>query len=1267
MDIYPYRMASRSTSSPSKSNTKKSVTWTNSAGRAMAKHEALEVKDSIEIGDWSVDQESVFLVGDAEIDGGKSLVSHHISSTDDLYSEGIPQIITQVFQSDVRIPNPREHLPDGKNIATIHVKTQFSDVVIEKAKSTDRRSGNEELEFPINAIRNERTYSSRMYLSAKITATAIMKDGSSPIVRTDTVEKLSICEIPTMVGSSLCNTRGMSREALQAIGEDPDDPGGYFIIKGIEWVTDCIENNLFNQIRIHENKGHEREVMRGEFISKPGDASQNQAFVIVRWLNDGGITIEIVRDSMKMVQIPFYLMFRLMGWSQDKMIFDHIIQDYGSGTAKDMMIFLRNAFSVKYQIMEEGKNVHDIAGVVKVIADFMKNDKWEYMKIDETEDYKQAAKTLFTAVDIRLLTHVGTEPPDRDRKLRFLCLIIRKIFLVKLKVLEPTDRDSFKNKRIHAAGVSYAKPFKTTFNQTFIQKIKNQVKMAFKIGAFSQVNLSDIISSSVSGADFERLLVQSITSGNKSQLSVSANRKITNRLSSQLLVRKNWLNVIATLRQVTTTTSDNVKQSERASEMRRVHSTSQGYICCVHSPEGGNVGINKQLSIFASITPSSSSEVLKNVVRQDKDMIPDTECPPERIARENLKNVYVNGDWIACTKDPLTQAKKYRDRRRAGLGISPTITVHWENTANELYLWADVGRLLRPLIIVYNNRRDKEIFPPKDRRDDAPFKQGTALTKRHIKQLFSKKITIDDLVRDRVVEYISVEEQENCLVCPSFDQLRDRQGDELEEYTHCDIPEAIMGITALTCPYGDHNQVGRVIYQTNQAKSTCGEAAGNWPFRFDKDAYMQFIVETPIVTTVASRYTNPNGCNVMLALMCYSGFSQEDALIISKGAVDRGLFNGVKFTYMKTTEEQNEVFGNPDEATTTDIKSGNFEKLSDGIIREGAVLEKNDAVIGKQERISKGDDKFMFSDRSIIYRSDEPAIVQNVVRGKDQNGDEFCKVGLRKSRPVAEADKFSSRAAQKGVCALLMKDSDMPRDKNNVAPEILMNPHAIPSRMTIAQPIESQIGNLCVAEGVHTNGTIFHPVDINEVGDKLEKMGLNRGGYHKLYSGITGEPIDVMIFMGPVYFQRLQKFVVDQIYSVTHGPTDATTYQPLDGGKSNHGGLRISELVTWCLTAHGISRFMSEKFRDHSDGYMWAVCRNCSSPAIVNVRENIYKCRECKDNADIVEIPTTWSSKLTIQEITAANARVRINPKPFTYEQEMRDEFAAEPEFKEEE
>jgi len=1229
------------------------------AARNIPQSDQLEQKSparvpKLEIGDYKVNQNDIFLVGDSEIGGGRDLVRHHLDSMNTLYRRGIPDIITNVFKGEVDMISPRKDHPDGKDIARVHAVVKFTHVEIGRPTTTHYHSGNEEVYFPSDAIRREKTYSARLRISAQITATAYFTDGRPPLVREDEIKQLTICEIPIMVGSILCNTHGLPAAALSQLGEDPTDPGGYFIVKGVEWVIDCIENILFNQVRIFKNEGHKKEVMRAEFISKPGDAYQNMAYVLIRWLNDGQITIEIVRDKLRHVPIPFYMVFRALGWSQDRQIFDNIVYDYGESTAKHMVGILKAAFKVKYPIMQDGVNAHGQAQTIRVIADHLKGEAFAYLKLDEDEvNYRQASKILYKSFDLYLLPHVGTTPPARSKKLRFLGLMIRKLLLTKLGVLEVTSRDSFKSKRIHAAGESYSKPLKSFFNATFIQQSRRKLRSDFSHMPFDQVNLASTIKSSVYGADFGRLIEQAITAGQATQLTVSAQRKITNRLSSQLLVRKNWLNVYATLRQVTTTTSDSVKQSEGASRMRRVHMSFLGYICCVHSPEGKNVGINKQLTMFASISRASSSEVIKLIIRGDPDILNVDDCPADRIAREKLRNVYVNGDWVGCSPNPFDIAKKYRKKRRA-LEIGVTITVHWENTQNELYIWADVGRLLRPLLIVYNNRENPEHFPPAARHAAAPFQQGLAITRDHIRLLYAKRITIDDLVRAQIVEYISPEEQDNCLVCPEFDMLRSAKNDELQEFTHCDIPEAILGITALTCPYGNHNPTVRLIYQTNQAKQTCGHPALNWPRRFDKDAFGQHEVEIPLVTTISGRFTYSNGCNVMLALMTYSAFNCEDALVVSEGATQhRGMFNGNKWTTIKTKLEQKEEFGTPDIATTADIKNANFEKLEDGIMPEGVEIEKNDAIIGKYMRISSGDDdKFQFSDRSIVYREDEPAIVQSVVVDRNQDDEKFCKVALRKNRPVAAGDKFSSRAAQKGVVALSMRDGDLPRTKEGVAPTFIVNPHAIPSRMTISQLNESLMGTLCATKGTHVDGTIFHKVDVEAIGDELEALGMHRHGVQRLYSGITGEYIDCEIFMGPVYFQRLQKFVIDQVYSVAHGPSDAITYQPLDGGKSNHGGLRIGELVVWCLTAHGVSRFISEKFRDHSDGYTWAICRGCGSPAIVNHKKNLYKCKKCKDNADIVEIPTTWSSKLLMQEIGAMNIDIKLYAEPHTYEKE---------------
>jgi len=1204
------------------------------------------IKEKLNIGDYSIEQDDLFDIGDAEIDD-KGLVHHNISSANDLYTNGIPQIITQVFKVEKDIANQRDSTAEDKLIDRIHVLIKFTDVYISRPTMINYYSGKEEVLYPNVALLEDKTYSANLRVNASIKATAYYKNGTTK-VRTDEIKNFKLCRVPVMVKSILCNTHGCSKEALMRMNEDPEDPGGYFIIKGIEWVIDSIENILFNQIRVFKNEGYTKEIMRIEYVSKPGDTYQNSDYFLVRLLNDNQLTCEIVRNHLKGIQIPFYLLFRVLGWSSDKEMFDNIIYGYDSDISKNMLNYIIESVNAKYSSISTGRHVYKQTDVLKLIVDEIKYTDFKYLELDEKpENYQIAFNKIFTVLDCNFLPHIGLTPEDRPKKLRYLGLIIRKLFLVKMGNMDPTDRDSYKSKRVHAAGTSYAKSFKTYFNASIIQQIKRRLVKDFKSMSFSQVDLASSVKSSVYGADFERSIMQTITSGNKSQITVNKKARI-NRLSSQILDRKNQLAVYSTLRQISTPSTDSSKQSERANEMRRVHMSFLGYICCIHSSDGEKVGINKQLCIFASILGATSSDIIKNILLQDPMIIPLDKTLPIMIYEKDLHNIYVNGEWIGCTVDCLELVKKYRRLRRT-FEINPLTTIYWDNTQDEALFWVDVGRVARPLMIVYNNKRDPEAFPGSEYSKTNKFKQGIAVSKKIIDSLKNKEIDMEYLIRNNIVEYITAEEQENCYLCPFYDQLKDDQNNDLNEYTHCDIPQSILGITALTGPFADHDQPTRITFQTRQGRQTCGVFALNWPFRCDKDTFLQYICETPLVTTVASKYINPNGSNTIVAMMCYSGYNQEDSLVVSQGAIDRGLFNGSKFTFYKTELEQHEDFGNPDVTTTADIKAGSYAKLKDGIITHGTKVNKGDAIIGKYMKVSKtADNDLTMSDRSVIYKENEEAVVHNVIVDRNEDDERFCKVSVRKVRPVAIGDKFSSRSGQKGVCGILLRDSDMPYTKDGIRPEIIVNPHAIPSRMTLGQLYESQTGNYCAMKGTHTDATIFKYLDIESMGNELEAMGLHRYGYHRLYSGITGEFIDCLIFMGPTYYQRLQKFVIDAVYSISHGPSDVLSRQPLDG-KASGGGIRVGEMERDVICSHGSSKFLQEKFFDHSDGFTEYICR-CGKAAVVNTKKNIYKCKYCKDNADIAAVPTSWSSKLFVQEMETMNVGIRRHLTPFTYE-----------------
>lgn len=1092
--------------------------------------------------DTSIKPNDLYLVGDSLIDE-KGLIGHHIESANNFYANGIRQIITEGFDIRKDIINKRQATDEDKNIEYIRCEVKFTDVKIYPPTTLNYFTGKEVMLMPQVALLRDKTYSGPMFISCVVKATAHRKDGTT-IEREDSVDNFRAAKVPIIKNSIMCNTYGKTKEALMQMGEDPTDPGGYFIVKS-EWAVDCTESTTFNQEKIYINEGYGKSRVRLDYISKPGDTYQNSDMIIIVFNKDNTLTVEISRDKLMKVEIPFYLLFRAMGWSDDREMMDWIVFDFESEANKGVLNYITQAVNTKY-----GKNSHrdiyDQNEALKAIVDLVPRENFKYLELDEhPENYANAVSDILRIFDAYFLPHIGLDGNTRHNKLKFLALLIRKLLLVYLRHVPETDRDSYVIKRVHAAGDNYAKTFKTLYNQTVAIPIKKNMNKIFNATPFSQVNLANLVKSSIYVDDFERLIVQTIVSGNKSNLKLKQ-RTVTNRFMAQQLNRKNQLNMYATMRQVSSTSADSAKQSERAQEMRRVHPSALGYICVSHSPpEGEKVGINKQLAMFATIAPSSSSEVLKRLVSSDADLIPEHIPSPLEIYRNNYARVFVNGTLVGYVKDSISMVNKYRMKRRK-LEIHPYTTVYWDNTQDEVKFFVDAGRLTRPLMIVYNNKRDSSVVNTKSKK----FQQGIAITQQDITDMYCRRKGLYDLIQEQKIEFITPEEQQNCYLCPSFSELLGNQYDETNEYTHCDIPQAILGITALTAPFGNHNQAPRVTYQTSQSKQTCGFYAGNWPFRIDKETFLQYISEMPLIRTALNKYIFPNGNNCMVAMMIYLGYNQEDSLIISKAAIERGLFDGCKFTFEKAELEQKEKLGNPDVTKTENIKSANYGKLVNGVVERGTHIHEDDVLIGKYLTVPKGtgrDAKSVYVDRSVVYRDTEEAIVQNVIVDRNEDALRFAKVGMRKIRPMAVGDKVSSRSGQKGICAMLLREADMPFTLSGIRPDILFNPHGLPSRMTVAQLIESLIGNICSIDGTHYDGTMFKETDIESYAEMLEQYGMNRYGYERMINGITGEFIDTLIFHGPTYYQRLQKFVSDAEYSVRHALTDALTAQPLDG------------------------------------------------------------------------------------------------------------------------
>lgn len=1191
----------------------------------------------------------------AEIDR-KGIAGHHVQSMNSFCKIGIKQILTKIFKIEVqRMKNLRDKTEEDRLIDYISFIVEFTDVNLTPPTTVKYRSGAQQMLTPNMARIKNLTYSAQLYVSFKVKAIAHLKNGKT-IEREEKQDNFRIASIPVMIRSEVCNTFNCTRETLKELEEDPLNCGGSFIVKGGEWAVDNLENILINGFHVYKNQ-HLNEICRGEFISKPGDAYENSIYVILRYLNNGAITFQITTSKFDRLEIPFYLLFRAFGMTRDRDIMDHVVYgvDNDDPITSKMMAILEKSFHVSDANFDPIRRETDSSKIMSYIAQKMHDiaSGSNYKKDDNAVKYLN--NSTFIRLDKFIFPHIGTDPSLRIRKLRFLGHLINKLLRVELGVLDSTDRDSYSNKRVHTAGVSLAKAFKTQVNFIIVQEIRKHLIKDFKSTPFRQVQLVDSIRAAVNTNDLERVLVQVITSGNRT-ITVKRN-EVTNRVSSQTVYHKNDLNLKSTLNTINTTNSSAAKQNERADEMRRVHPTYLGFIGITQSADTGEkVGMSKQMACSCSVSEAASSEAIKLALYEDPQFIPlDTVPRPSEISSQELTKVFVNGDWIGFCKDGSRMAYKYRNMRRH-TDIHPYTTIVWEPLIRELKFWVDVGRLLRPLLIVYNNL-EEFIRDFRAGKRDATFKQWIKLTKEHIRGLQEKTIDMEWLRRERIVEYISPEEQENAYVAPSYEVLLKSKNDPTNQFTHCDIELAIFGIVELSAPNTNHSPASRITMFTNQKKQTCGWFTLNWPYRIDKNTFLQYYCEVPLVKVFSDSITYPNGQNVIIAYQMYSGYNQEDSAILNKAAVDRGLFNGCFFRYEKSEIEKGEQFGNLDAARTVDIKKdANYNFVEDGFVREGTIVKRGDVLIVKAAKIPQPTDQYLYADKSTVYKYPEPSVVDKVIVTRNDEDTMIAKVKLRSERNIRVGDKISSRNGNKSIIAQIVPACDMPYAEDGLIPDIIINPHGIPTRMVIGQIMETTMGESAVQSGTFLGADAFRKVDMKAIVKALdENHGIKFGGHRRMYNGRTGNWFDTLIFVGPVGYQRLQKFVIDESYAVSTGPTSALTRQPLDG-KINEGGLRVGEMEKDVYTANSCMRALHEKFYEHSDGIDIPICRVCGRRAIVNEKHALYRCRYCKDNADICMVPASWVSNIFYSEISAMSIEPRFELDPYWYSRPETDE-----------
>ena len=586
-------------------------------------------------------------------------------------------------------------------------------------------------------------------------------------------------------------------------------------------------------------------------------------------------------------------------------------------------------------------------------------------------------------------------------------------------------------------------------------------------------------------------------------------------------------------------------------------------MCPAETPEGQAVGLVKNLALMATISTGSPQAPILEFLEEFGTTNLTELTSPKIVADPLTCNIFVNGAWIGIHDDPVKLVNTLRASRRS-VDVDAEVSIVHDIADSEIRIYTDAGRICRPLFVVNNQKLaiQKTDIARLQLTDESPDNENP------------NKLTWTDLLSSGLIEYVDTEEEETTMIAMEPKDLSPGESYS-STYTHCEIhPSMILGICASIIPFPDHNQSPRNTYQSAMGKQAMGIYASNYQVRMDTMAHVLHYPQKPLVTTRAMEFLHfrelPSGVNCVVAIMIYTGYNQEDSLIMNQSAIDRGLFRSSYFRCY-TDEEQggrssglgSERFERPLADETKAMKFGDYEKLdNDGLVIPGDRVSGEDILIGKTAPIEKtGGDvtKYTKRDASTPMKATENGIVDQVLLSTTSDGFRFTKVRIRNTRTPQIGDKFASRHGQKGTIGMTYRQEDMPFTAEGVVPDIIVNPHAIPSRMTIAQLVECLMGKVVVFQGHEGDATPFTDVTVDEISKRLHAMGYQKEGNEALYQGHTGRPLNARVFIGPTFYQRLKHLVDDKVHSRARGPTVMLTRQPLEG-RARDGGLRMGEM-----------------------------------------------------------------------------------------------------------
>ena len=786
--------------------------------------------------------------------------------------------------------------------------------------------------------------------------------------------------------------------------------------------------------------------------------------------------------------------------------------------------------------------------------------------------------------------------------------MVRKLIRTFIGTRSVDDRDNVSKKRIEGPGVLIADLFRMN-----LKRYCETLKKSFE-------KRQDVLTAMSRNNTITTSLKHVFSTGN---WAAQKNSYVRSGVS-QIMSRLTYPATMSHLRRLTIP----IGKEGKNVKIRQIHPTQLFFVDIIESPEGKNIGIVKNIALTTNLSVGCNAILVRHYLQEMEHFLSTDLIRQEPYrSKEGKTLLYVNGALLGFTMAAHQMYLEMLRARNVDKVWSEQVSITWDVDDAELRVWCDAGRMMRPVFVVENNQ--------------------LLFRKEHLSKQWHEWLRMD------LIRYIDSYEVEQSLIAMKPSDLLEF-GNANVQYNYCELhPAAMLGVCSAVIPFPEHNQSPRLVYQASMVKQALGMYALSFSQRFDTIAHVMHYPQKPMVQTQFDEMFGYNemltGCNPIVAIATYGGYNQEDSVMMNQSAVDRGMFVHTCYKTMSTQENKKannsyEKIEFPPEHVQN--KANDYTKLAaNGLIPRGTPIVKGDVLIGKTMTKVQRDDVEIITDCSLVVGVGEEGIVDEIWEGENEDGYRMLKVRIRQLRIPEVGDKVASRSSQKGVTGILLRQEDMPFTSSGITPDLIINPHSQPSRMTISQLIECLLGKTCALQGRIGDATAFsassiHPVEA--ISNTLVSLGFQRHGNERMYNGYTGEMMEAEIFMGPTYYQRLKHLVKDKMHSRSTGNVTMMHHQPSEG-RSRDGGLRTGEMERDSLIAHGGSLFIKETFFDMSDEYHVNVCRDCG--VILSKKTG---CRLCGRENMNVRLNIPYCTKLLFQELMAMGVSVRISPQQST-------------------